>query len=169
MSPKDLSGAKRSGWRCEEVLRDPRLSGVIPNLSRARALYLEDDSAFEGMAFGLARPNHDSQFAYSFGNPTVLPEGPRFANKKSAGVSVITVGPLQVWAVDPTLFRTASIRFPSSITQLREGLEYGGLQAMPIVSPPEVVVVNNGPHDIVELFERLSNWTAAQQAGGPPM
>lgn len=59
--------------------------GVIPDVTRARQLYEGDRQAFEGVTVGLAHCNAGDRFAYVFGNPMVLPQGPRYANLRSAG------------------------------------------------------------------------------------
>ena len=135
---------------------EPQAPGVIPNFTRARQLYERDPRTFEGMAFGLARPHQTGRFAYAFGNPTVVPEGPRYAGRKSAGLAIVTLGILQVWVVDPTIFHAAQVNFPKRVTIIRSGLKYSSLRRMPLVPRLEDVVVDNGEHDIVELMDSLS-------------
>jgi hypothetical protein len=144
---------------------NPEAPGVIPNFTRARQLYGKEARAFDGMAFGLARPLEPSRFAYAFGNPTVVPQGPRYASRKSAGLAVVTLGALQVWVVDPTIFHAARIRFPERVTILEPGLNYSALRDVPLVPRLEDVVVDNGEHDIVELFDRLNAWASARTSG----
>jgi hypothetical protein len=143
---------------------DPQGPGVIPNFTRARQLYEKDPQAFEGMAFGLARPHEPGRFAYAFGNPTVVPQGPRHASRKSAGLAIVTLGGMQVWVVDPTVFPAARICFPKQVAHLDEGLKYSGLHHMPMVPDLEDVVVDNGEHDIVELVDGLNTWARTLSA-----
>src|SRR5215211_5988786 len=63
---------------------------VLPDFTRARQLHKADAQAFEGVAVGLARCSEEGRFGYVFGNPTVVPEGPRYANRRSAGSAIIT-------------------------------------------------------------------------------
>jgi hypothetical protein len=37
-------------------------------------------------------------YLYAFGNPTVHPSGPDQLNSRTAGVIVITLGPVELWA-----------------------------------------------------------------------
>ena len=143
---------------------DPEAPGVIPNFTRARQLYERNPEAFEGMAFGAARTIEPNRFAYAFGNPTVIPTGPRHANQKSAGLSIVTIGSLQVWTVDPTIFRAARIRFPDGVTTVAAGIRYRKMQTMPLVPRLEDAIVDNGDHDIVELMEQAVAWAKAQSA-----
>ncbi|MGH2577713.1 MAG: formate/nitrite transporter family protein [Actinomycetota bacterium] len=120
---------------------------------------------FDGMAFGVARPHEPSRFAYAFGNPTVVPQGPRYASRKSAGLAIVTLGGLQAWVVDPTIFHAARISFPKRVVILEPGLKCSALRGMPLVPRLEDVVVNNGEHDIVDLFDRLNAWASARSSG----
>jgi hypothetical protein len=145
--------------------KDPQAPGVIPNFTRARQLYEKDPQAFDGMAFGLARPYEPGRFAYAFGNPIVIPQGPRYANCKSAGLAIVTLGGIQVWVVDPTIFPAARIRFPRRVVNPEPGLSYNRLRRMPLAPRLEDVVVDNGEHNIVELFDRLNAWASTQSTG----
>jgi hypothetical protein len=146
---------------------NPEAPWVIPNFARARQLYEKDARAFDGMAFGVARPHEPSRFAYAFGNPTVVPQGPRYASRKSAGLAIVTLGGLQVWVVDPTIFHAARISFPKRVVILEPGVKYNSLRGMPLVPRLEDVVVDNGEHDIVELFARLNTWASARSSVSP--
>lgn len=143
----------------------PEAPGVIPNFTRARQLCEKDARAFDGMAFGLARPYDPGRVAYAFGNPTVVPQGPRYASRKSAGLAIVTLSALQVWVVDPTIFRAARISFPKRVVILEPGPKYGSLRGMPVVPRLEDVVVDNGEHDIVELVDRLNAWAKTHSSG----
>lgn len=143
----------------------PEAPGVLPNPTRARQLYAKSTEAFEGMAFGLARPRDSDRFAYAFGNPLVIPEGPRYASRKSAGLAIVTLGPLQVWTVDPTIFHSARIAFPKHVTRLEPSLTYSELGVTPIVPDLDSVIVDNGEHDIVEIMDRLTAWAKTQSKG----
>ncbi len=145
--------------------KNPKAPGVIPNFTRARQLKEKDAQAFDGMAFGLARPDEPSRFAYAFGNPTVVPQGPRYASRKSAGLAIVTLGALQVWVVDPTIFHAAKISFPKRVIIPDPGLKYSVLRGMPVVPRLEDVVVDNGEHDIVELIDRLNAWARTRSSG----
>ena len=147
-----------------QFVEDPTSPGVIPSFTRARQLYEKDAAAYEGMAFGLARPYRSVGFSYAFGNPRVTPQGPRSASRKSAGVAIIALGAIQLWIVDPTIFHSADVRFPSRVVRARPGLTYGALRGMPPIPSLEEVVVDNGQHDIVELMGRVESW-AREQSG----
>lgn len=134
-----------------QFVSDPTGPGVIPSFTRARQLYEDDSAAFEGMAFGLARPYRSDGFWYAFGNPRVVPQGPRYANRKSAGAAIVTIGRIQLWIVDPTIFHTAETRFPRRVAHARAGLQSDQLRGMPLLPSLDEIVVNNGEHDIVEL------------------
>jgi hypothetical protein len=137
--------------------------GVIPDFTRARQLYEGDAQAFEGVAVGLARCSEEGRFGYVFGNPTVVPEGPRYANRRSAGSAVITVGHLQIWIVVPfSMFRTAQVQLPRRVRRVTVGLRFGALRAMPLVPQLDDIIVDNGEHDIVEIMNRLQAWAEAQ-------
>jgi hypothetical protein len=141
-----------------QFVEDPAGPGVIPSFTRARQLYEKNSAAFGGMAFGLARPHRSVGFSYAFGNPRVVPEGPRYANRKSAGIAIVTIGAIQLWTVDPTIFHSAAVRFPNRVTNTRSGLRYNALRGMPPVPSLDDVVVDNGEHDIVSLREGLEAW-----------
>jgi hypothetical protein len=143
----------------------PEAPGVIPSLTRARQLYERDIHAFDGMAFGLARPHHGGRFAYAFGNPRVIPQGPGYANQKSAGLAIITLGMLQVWVVDPTIFHAAQIRFPRRVFNVEPGMKYSTLRSMPVVPRLEDVTVDNGEHNIHDLTARLLAWARTRSSG----
>lgn len=145
--------------------KKPEAPGVLPNPTRARQLHARSLEAFSGMAFGLARPRSSDRFAYAFGNPLVMPQGPRYASRKSAGLAVVTLGPLQLWTVDPTIFHSAQIAFPKGVSKLNSGLTYSELHVMPTVPDLESVVVDNGEHDIVEIMDRVDAWARAQSKG----
>lgn len=66
-----------------QFVEDPAGPGVIPSFTRARQLYEEDSAAFEGMAFGLARPHRPVGFSYAFGNPRVVPEAPNTRTERA--------------------------------------------------------------------------------------
>src|SRR6266536_2607727 len=103
--------------------------GVIPDFTRARQLYKANAEAFDGIAFGLARVAEEGRFAYNFGNPTVIPQGPRYASCRSAGTAVIAVGHLQLWIVVP-FFPTAQVRLPRRVRLATVGLRAGMLRNM---------------------------------------
>jgi hypothetical protein len=89
--------------------------------------------------------------------------GPRYASRKSAGLSIVTLGSLQVWTVDPTIFHNATIIFPRrNVTDLKQGLMYTDPQEMPVVPDLDSVVVNNGEHDVVEIMDRVTAWATTQ-------
>lgn len=144
---------------------NPDAPGVLPNPTRARQLYARSPEAFEGMGFGLARPKNADRFAYAFGNPLVIPQGPRYASRKSAGLAIITLGPLQLWIVDPTIFHNARITLPRGVARLEPELTYSDLDVMPVVPHLETVLVDNGEHDIVEIMDRVAAWAKAQSKG----
>ena len=145
-----------------QFAENPTGPGVIPSLTRARQLYERDSAAFEGMAFGLARPHRSVGFSYAFGNPTVVPVGPRYANRKSAGAAIVTIGAIQLWTVDPTIFHSAAVRFPSRVTNAIAGLDYGSLRGVPPLPSLDDVVVDNGEHDLVSLMDGVQAWAARQ-------
>jgi hypothetical protein len=128
--------------------------GIVPDFTRARELYDGDAQAFEGVAIGLARVREEDRFAYVFGNPTVVPQGPRYANCRSVGSVVITVGRLQLWIAVP-LFSSARVHLPRRVHDATVGLRFASLRSMPLVPRLEDMVVDNGEHDIVDIFERL--------------
>jgi hypothetical protein len=136
--------------------------GVIPDVTRARQLYQADAQAFEGVTVALARFSEEGRFGYIFGNPTVVPQGPRYANRRSAGSAVITLGRLQIWIVVPlSLFSTARVTLPGRVRRARVGLRFGALRTMPLIPSLDDIVVDNGEHDIVNIFERLQAWAEA--------
>jgi hypothetical protein len=137
--------------------------GVIPDVTRARQLYEANSEAFEGVTFGLARVAEAGRFAYNFGNPTVIPQGPRYASCRSAGSAIITVGYLQLWIVVP-FFPTAQVRLPRRVRLATVGLRTGGLRSMPLVPRLDDIVVDNGEHDIVNILDHLNAWAKAQSA-----
>jgi hypothetical protein len=137
---------------------------VIPDVTRARQLYEGKRQAFEGVTVGLAQCKDVGRFAYVFGNPTVVPQGPRYANLRSAGSAIIALGHLQIWIVVPlSLFRHAKTRLPSKVCRASVGLRFKELKSMPLVPRLENIVVDNGEHDIIEIFDRLQRWAEAQQ------
>jgi hypothetical protein len=94
--------------------------------------------------------------------PAVVPQAARYARRKSAGLAIVNPGGLQVWVVDPTIFHAARISFPKRVVMLEPGVKYNSLRGMPLVPRLEDVVVDNGEHDIVELFARLNTWASAR-------
>lgn len=140
----------------------PEAPGVIPDFPRARQLYAKARNVFDGMAFGLSRPYERGQFAYAFGNPTVVPQGPRYASRKSAGLAIVSLGLLQVWVVDPIL-PGARTTFPKQVVSPSPDLTYGGLRGTPLLPELDDVVVDNGEHDIVEVFAQLENSVGKQR------
>jgi len=137
--------------------------GVIPGFTQARQLYEGEAQAFEGVAIGLARVPEEGRFGYVFGNPTVVPRGPRYASCRSAGSAVITVGRLQVWVVVP-FFRTARVYLPRRVRPARVGLRFDALRDMPLLPQLDDIVVDNGEHDISDILDRLQAWANAQSA-----
>lgn len=137
--------------------------GVIPDVTRARQLYGANAEAFEGVTFGLARVAEAGRFAYNFGNPTVIPQGPSYASCRSAGSAVITVGHLQLWIVVP-FFPTAQVRLPRRVRLATVGLRAGMLRNMALVPRLDDIIVDNGEHDIVKILDDLKEWTKAQSA-----
>ncbi len=94
---------------------------------------------------------------------TYVPQGPRYANLRSAGSAVITVGRLQIWIVVPlSLFRSAQVKLPRRVRRATVGLQFGALWAMPLVPRLDEIVVNNGEHDSVEIIKRLQAWAETQ-------
>ncbi len=137
--------------------------GVIPDVTRARQLYGANAEAFEGVTFGLARVAEGGRFAYNFGNPTVIPQGPRYASCRSAGCAVITMGYLQLWIVVP-FFPTAQVRLPRRVRLATVGLRAGMLRNMPFIPRLDDIIVDNGEHDIVKILDDLREWTEGQSA-----
>jgi hypothetical protein len=93
-----------------------------------------------------------------------VPQGPRYANLRSAGSAIIALGHLQIWIVVPlSLFRHAKTRLPSKVRRASVGLRFEELRSMPLVPRLENIVVDNGEHDIIEIFDRLQRWAETQQ------
>jgi hypothetical protein len=137
--------------------------GVIPDVTRARQLYEANAQAFEGVTVALAQFSEEGRFGYIFGNPTVVPQGPSYANRRSAGSAVVTVGRLQIWIVVPlSIFRTAQVKLPRRVRRVTVGLQFGALRTMPLVPRLDDIVVDNGEHDIVDIIDRLQAWAETQ-------
>jgi hypothetical protein len=135
---------------------------VMPEITRASQLRRGDQAAFDGVVVGLARTNSDA-FFYAFGNPTVIPKGPEYANARSAGVAALTLRSLQVWIVVPW-FRHATTRLPRGVTLAHTQLRANRLQSLPAKPDTLAPVVDNGEHDIAELMAKLQEWAGAEQA-----
>ncbi len=90
-----------------------------------------------------------------FGNPTVRPVGPRYANCRSVGSAIITLGRLQLWIVDPLLVG-AEVALPDEVCSAAPGIEFANLAKMPLVPSITRIVVVNPEHDISELIGRLN-------------
>lgn len=135
---------------------------VVPEVTRASKLRRGDPEAFDGVAVGLARTGDDT-FAYGFGNPTVIPSGPQYANVRSAGVAALSLGSLQTWIVVPW-FRHATTRLPPGVATAHAQLRSNRLQTLPLKPDTLAPVVDNGEHDIEALMAALHEWAVDEQA-----
>jgi hypothetical protein len=134
--------------------------GVIPEVTRASQLRRGDSGAFDGVAVGIARTGSEN-FAYGFGNPSVVPKGPRYANSRSAGVAAVSLGSLQLWIVVPW-FRHATTRLPRGVAVASAGLRARRLTALPSTPDTLAPVVDNGEHDMEELMAALIRGAAEE-------
>jgi hypothetical protein len=137
---------------------------MIPEATRARRLRAGGEDAFDRVAFGYGRRRRPfpNNFGYVIGNPTVRPQGPRYANCRSAGAAVFVLGLLEAWIVVPVL--TPAITLPAGLRQLQSGDRFRSLPSrdgLPILGE---VVVDNGEHDWSAVSDALADW-ARHQAG----
>lgn len=84
---------------------------VIPPVTPARQLYEGDEESLRRAAVGLAKSAARTDFAWSFGFPTVKAKEPGAA--RFAPATVLTLGSLQIWVVTPLL--DASVSAPSGV------------------------------------------------------
>ena len=142
---------------------DPSGPGVIPNFTRARELFESNPDAFRGMVFGVSKSASAASFAYIFGNPRVLPEGPNYVNCKSASVAVVRIGLLQIWVVDPIIFDQARVTLPGNVHQLRPELTFRRLRPARLDMALDCITVTNPEHHMDDLLAALD--AAARKAG----
>lgn len=124
---------------------------VVPDATRARQLFEADESWLTTTTVGAARSFGTNRFGYVFGNPVVLPVGQRYANRRSASASIVTVGGLQLWLVAPIL--GGSVRLPRGIRLVRDGLLAAALPYRPLVGDLDDIVVDNGEHNIKDVMD----------------
>lgn len=137
--------------------------GVLPEATRARQLFQNDPHALDGVKIGIARVER-SQYLWGFGNPTVVPKGPRYANSRSASVTCLNLGPMQLWIVVP-VFRSATVRLPPKVTPAAANLVFAELLYASVGEPAlEDAVVDNGEHDIEAIFAEATAALSRQQA-----
>ena len=56
----------------------------------------------------------------------------------------------------------AAVEVPGRVRRARVDLRFGALRTMPLIPSLDDIVVDNGEHDIVDIFERLQAWAEAQ-------
>lgn len=133
---------------------------VVPEATRARKLYDGANDAADGTTVGVAQVAA-SNYLWGFGNPRVTPIGPTFANHRSASVSCLNLGQLQLWVVAP-VFPAASVRLPPKVRRVTRRLEFGRLTFASCGEPDlRAAVVDNGHHDLDEVFAHAS-WLMSQ-------
>lgn len=128
---------------------------VVPEATRARKLYTGEDDAAAGTAIGVAQVA-SSTYLWGFGNPRVIPVGPTVANARSASVTCLNLGKLQLWVVAP-VFPAATVRLPPKVRHVNPFLEFERLSFAPSSKPDLLAaVVDNGHHDIDEVLAHAS-------------
>lgn len=129
---------------------------VLPEITRASQLRRGAEDAFDGVVVGLARTNSET-FAYGFGNPTVVPTGPRYASVRSAGVAALNLASLQLWIVVPW-FRHAVTRLPPGVATGHSRLRPNRLRTVAASLNTLAPIVDNGEHDVMQLMAGLKRW-----------
>jgi hypothetical protein len=117
---------------------------VIPEPRRAKALSRRDyPTAFDNVTFGAARaPSGGPPYLYAFGNPTVHPSGPHQLNSRTAGVIVITLGPVELWATVAPL-SPERVTLPARVSPLTAHSQFRELRIRGSEPPyPTAVVVS---------------------------
>lgn len=143
------------GTRAFGRLTSESKPSAVPEATRARKLYAGQDDAADGAAVGVAQVA-SSTYLWGFGNPTVIPIGPTFANARSASVTCLNLGKLQLWVVAP-VFHAATVRLPPKVRRVNRRLEFARLSLAPSAEPDlGAAVVDNGHHDIDEVFAHAS-------------
>jgi hypothetical protein len=129
---------------------------LIPEATRARPLWADDDAATDGVAFGFAKWHQAGALPYSFGNPTVVPVGPLYANVRCAGAMNLNLGRLSAPLVVP-VFRS-SVVLPTDYRSLAPGMRFNDLRRttrLPLAGDSKV---DNGEHDIRAIAGGLVAW-----------
>lgn len=140
-------GALDGGIRAFGSDKSDSKMGVIPEATRAHQLYEDNPAAVTGVTVGVARVAK-SEYLWGFGNPTVIPKGPQYANARSATVTCLNLRCLQLWVIAP-VFSTATVRLPPRVQRVAATLVFAHLPYTASGKPPlDAVIVDNGPHDI---------------------
>lgn len=131
---------------------------VPPEPTRAGQLYRGDDRAFTAVTIGVARrttpfPNN---FAYSIGNPTVVPVGPQRLNRRCSGTAMFALGRLQAWIVVPFAILTPTVTLPGGFRGLRTGDQFEDLLIADERPDVDQVVIDVGPTDWLAVFDALA-------------
>ncbi len=93
---------------------------VVPPVTPAKALYKGDHNALAHCVVGVTRSTSRTDFAWSFGTPSVTAPGGVKGHPRFAPVSIVTVGSLQLWVVVPLL--PARVTMPAGVQVCRAGL-----------------------------------------------
>ena len=141
---------------------------VLPEATRARNLYAGENDATAGIVVGVARVA-SSNYLWGFGNPRVLPIGPKFANARSASVTCLNLGEVQLWIVVPAI-PSATVRLPPKVRRVTRHLDFGRLTYAPSSEPDlGAAVVDNGHHDIDDVFARaMQLMSGSESLESPP-
>jgi hypothetical protein len=110
------------GARAFMTDRQDEQMAAIPEITRGRAVWRNDPEPLRDVVVALSRVG-ETMFSHGFGNPTVVPKGPKYLNARSVGVSFLTLGTLRVWCIVPSpLLSPERVRLPTVITRAAAGL-----------------------------------------------
>lgn len=137
---------------------------LIPEATRARLLWEKSERALHGVSFGFARWPVAGSFTYGFGNPTVKPVGPNYANRRSAGALTLNLGTLSACVVAPVF--DAQVAIPEPYVRLHEGDRYRRLPKATRLPQVGEIVVENGDHDLDLILGGLTTWADEHDRSG---
>src|SRR5690606_3156466 len=119
---------------------------LLPEATRGRLLWQNDDAAMAGVTFGFARGTRAGSFGYSFGNPIITAGGVPMANHRNAGALVLRLGLLTA-CVAVTFFE-AEVALPEPYAELRGGETFRSIRRVDGLAQVDAIRIDNDPIDV---------------------
>jgi hypothetical protein len=135
---------------------------MLPEVTRAHLLWERSPEALDGVTFAFAKSWREG-VSYSFGNPTVVPQGEQYAGCRTAGALVLQLGQIVSCVVVASPLAN-SVSVPAPYRALRAGDTYRRLRSAAGILDPELIVVDNGEHNIHEINAALLEWAVAEDS-----